>query len=592
MVLVSFFFIVRGIFIFYAEYDTLEKTLAIIFLLVECFFLLHAVGYLGDIFVLACQNKEENPPPPLESYPAVAILVPARHEPREVLEMTLMSLGNLDYPHKNIYLLDDSSDEKFKREADELAQSLKLKLFRREPRHGAKAGIVNDCLKDLQEKYIAIFDADQNPLSSFLSHLIPYLEADPALAFIQTPQFYSNIKNTRLTYAAQIQQAVFYEYICEGKGTSNSMICCGTNVIFRKEALVAIGGLDESTVTEDFATSFKLHHQGWRSIYYNHVYTFGMGPENIAAYLRQQYRWALGNVAVLRMIIKEFFKNPLALRPWQWFEYFITGSYYLISWAYVILIMTPFIYIFFNVPSFFMNPRLYFLSYVPYLALVLFIFCTCMTRRHYSFKQLIYGYLLFFVTIPIYMRASVLALLGVKGSFQVTTKGKEGRVPYYSLGYQLALWGIHLVALTWGINRLVYERTGAVICNVLWVGYHFFMFSSVFFFNEENYFDMEKCKRILEKIRIKYKIIIDPSCPMNLEAVDPAECWVISLQDKVQKGARILCQLTHSPLESVVFEGQVVHVRKSWFQGHQAAIYVTQMATADKMRMEECFCHD
>ena len=135
------------------------------------------------------------------------------------------------------------------------------------------------------------------------------------------------------------EPTVFYEYICEGKGSNDSMFCCGTNVVFRKKALSEVGGLDESTITEDFATSVKLHTNGWKSLYYNHVYAFGMGPENLTGYFKQQFRWAIGTISVLKKIIWQFVTRPFSLTFAQWWEYFLSSSYYLVGFAFFFLMI-------------------------------------------------------------------------------------------------------------------------------------------------------------------------------------------------------------------------------------------------------------
>ena len=57
----------------------------------------------------------------------------------------------------------------------ELADEYDLVLFQRtKPWHGAKAGIVNDCLEQLTEEYVAIFDADFIIKPTFLIETIPY----------------------------------------------------------------------------------------------------------------------------------------------------------------------------------------------------------------------------------------------------------------------------------------------------------------------------------------------------------------------------------------------------------------------------------
>ncbi|HOY10885.1 MAG TPA: glycosyltransferase, partial [Candidatus Omnitrophota bacterium] len=377
--------------------------------------------------------------------PDIAILVAARHEPREVLEDTFISLNNLNYPNKEIFLLDDSSDEKYKNEALELAGRFNLRLFRREIRHGAKAGIINDCLKTLSHKYVAIFDADQNPLPEFLNKIVIILENDQRLAFVQTPQFYSNIEESRVARAAALQQAVFYEYICEGKSSQDAMFCCGTNIVFRTKALLEAGGLDETTVTEDFATSLKLHAKGWKSLYYNHVYAFGMAPTNLAGYFKQQYRWANGTITVFKKILAAFLRRPFSLKPNQWWEYFLSGSYYMVGFAFFILMFFPILYLLFKVPSFFARPEIYLSAFLPYIFLSTGIFYFVLRDRNYQVKDLFLGQLLGCITFPVYMKAALFSFAGIKTSFGITGKTKGITIPYVKLWPQIAAFLLNFV---------------------------------------------------------------------------------------------------------------------------------------------------
>jgi len=481
-----FYLVNRSVFLVYARYSLIEKFLAILFLTAESFIMIHAVGFFTQVYRNTRYPVQEIAPDyPLPVKPRVAILIPARHEPREVLEKTLISCYNLRYSEKTIYLLDDSSEERFKIEAEEAARKYDAKIFRREPRHGAKAGIINDCVKGLTEEYVAIFDADQNPMPDFLLKLMPILESDPKLALIQTPQFYSNANYNKVTLGSEMQQAVFYEYICDAKNINGTMICCGTNVVIRRRALIEAGGFDESSVTEDFSTSFTLHTMGWKTRYYNHVKTFGMGPVDLSSYFKQQNRWASGNVGMLRKIIPSFLKSPGALSLSQWFDYFITGSYYLIGWAYLFLVFCPIVYIFFNIPSFFMDTSVYTMTFVPYFILCYVIFYTSMGERRYTPLQIFQGQALLFLTHPVFLRASTLGLLGYRSTFQVTFKGKGHSISYRELWPQIVFWAINLAALTWGVNRMLYDPTSAILVNLLWILYHFILLSSLFYFNEE-----------------------------------------------------------------------------------------------------------
>ncbi len=486
VIVILVYIVVRTTLFLFYTYTPIEKLFAIMLIFGEFFVLLHTLGYIFDIFkVFRKENRvyEANLRKKGKNEPSVAILVAARHEPKEVLKNTFITINAINYKNKQVYLLDDSSLAEYQEEADELAQEFDLKLFRREVRRGAKAGIVNDCLKTLDQKYVAIFDADQNPMPDFLNPLIPIMEHNDKLAFVQTPQFYSNTEENRVSRGAAFQQAVFYEYICEGKNTDNAMFCCGTNVVFRRSALMDVDGLDESTVTEDFATSVKLHSNGWKSLYYPHVSVFGMGPVDLNGYFKQQFRWATGTISVFKALIWRFFTKPFSLKPMQWWEYLLSSSYYLVGLAFFCLMICPVIYLLFKIPSFFAKPEIYFLAFIPYITLSMAIFYMVLGTRNYKIKDLFLGQLLGALTFTVYVRGAISAILGFKTTFGITEKIKGRSLPYLKLWPQLGMLYLSFIALVWGINRFVYERDIAILVNGFWVLYHFLILSSVFYFN-------------------------------------------------------------------------------------------------------------
>ncbi|MDY6863519.1 MAG: glycosyltransferase family 2 protein [Thermodesulfobacteriota bacterium] len=500
------------------DYPWYEKTLAFFLLLAEAFITMHGIGYFLEIFYVINHRKSlifsEDSPPSIKSYPPVAVIVSSFREPLEVVKNTLISFYNLTYPNKHIYFLDDTrydlpgDDPKemqvYKEEINQLCQHIGVNLFRRKWR-GAKAGMINDFLDFIEgesregfefynyaeaerkekEKYIVVFDADQNPFPKFLEPLVSRMEANPKLAFIQTPQYYTNFESNRIARAAGLQQAIFYEYICEGKSIKDAMFCCGTNVIFSREALSNVGGFDEASVTEDFATSLKFHLKGWRSAYFNEALAFGMGPEDLGGYFKQQFRWAIGTVGLLRQIVKHFLKNPKSLSFTQWWEYFLSSTHYFIGLVFFILVICPIIYLFLNIPSYFAKPEIYILFYFPYIIMTLFIFFWTLKNRKYHIKDVVTGQLLMVITFPVYMKAAVLALLGVKGSFVITPKGGSNELPLRSIWIQLVMATIGFSAIVWGTNRLIYEYEPfwAILTNMFWCVYHLLILLSIFYFN-------------------------------------------------------------------------------------------------------------
>lgn len=518
MTFAALYLVVRITLFLLADYVWYEKCIAFLLLMAEFFILVHGIGYFFEIFSVAWTRREfsrkEIPAESLPSYPPVAIVMPSYKEPLDVVKNSLITFYNLTYPNKYIYFLDDTrydtgwdtpeNMEAYKRSIEELCRYVGVDLFRRRW-HGAKAGIINDFMeylngemkegftvynfskktKDAPEKYMVVFDADSNPFPDFIEPLVSRMEQSPQLAFIQTPQYYINFDSNRIARAAGLQQTVFYEYICEGKASKDATFCCGTNVLFRREALQSVGGFDESSVTEDFATSLQFHLRKWKTTYINRVRTFQIGPEDLGGYFKQQFRWSLGTIGLLRKLIAAFLRRPWSLTPLQWWEYFLSSTWYFIGFVFFIMMMCPPVYLFFNVPVYFAEPEFYFLVFVPYLIITLTTFYWTLKQRSYTVRDLVSGQLLTFITFPVFMKSSLLALAGFKGTFGITPKGTSRALPLTSLWPQLTVAVVCFCAAVWGVNRLIYERDPfmGILINIFWCAYHTVILSSIFYFN-------------------------------------------------------------------------------------------------------------
>ncbi len=133
-----------------------------------------------------------------------------------------------------------------------------VRYLRRRSHEGAKAGNINHALGRTDAPFVLVLDCDHVPYPNMLERLLPEL-IDPRVAYVQSPQYYANHDVNRLAGAAWSQQALFFGPIARGKDSHRSMICCGTNVVFRRDALDDVGGFPQGSLTEDFALSIDLH---------------------------------------------------------------------------------------------------------------------------------------------------------------------------------------------------------------------------------------------------------------------------------------------------------------------------------------------
>jgi hypothetical protein len=77
----------------------------------------------------------------------------------------------------------------------------------------------------------------------------------------------------------------------------------GTGGMWRREAIVAAGGWQHDTLTEDLDLSYRAQLAGWKFVYREDVVSPSELPEEMEAFRAQQYRWAKGTVQTARKLL-------------------------------------------------------------------------------------------------------------------------------------------------------------------------------------------------------------------------------------------------------------------------------------------------
>jgi cellulose synthase (UDP-forming) len=72
----------------------------------------------------------------------------------------------------------------------------------------------------------------------------------------------------------------------------------GTNAIFSRQAVEAVGRFPTDCLTEDTLITLRLHAAGYRTLYYPRSHTSGLAPDTIKSAYRQRSRWAQGHLQV------------------------------------------------------------------------------------------------------------------------------------------------------------------------------------------------------------------------------------------------------------------------------------------------------
>ncbi len=229
---------------------------------------------------------------------AVDVVVAARDE-EAVIGRLVERIAALRYPagQLQLWVVDDGSADATPQLLAELRQRFPfLRVLRREAdAGGGKSGALNLALQQLQAPWMLVLDADADLQSDTLERLIPWAEAGEWGA-VQLRKAVVNPLDNWLTRAQSMEMALD-AVVQEGRQSRGGVVeLRGNGQLLRREALLAAGGFNEATVTDDLDLSFRLLLQG-QSI--GILWNPAVREEavlSLGALWRQRQRWAEGGL--------------------------------------------------------------------------------------------------------------------------------------------------------------------------------------------------------------------------------------------------------------------------------------------------------
>jgi cellulose synthase (UDP-forming) len=378
---------------------------------------------------------------------AVDVFIPTYDEPTAVVGPTVAAAAALHGADVRVVLLDDGD----RPEMAALARTHGVAYLARPGSEGAKAGNINWALRRTGAPFVAILDCDHVPDPRFLEACMAEMD-DARVAFVQTPQYYANWPRGGVAETSWSQQSLFFGPIARGRDALGAMFCCGTNVVFRRAALEAVGGFSQESLTEDFELSIRLHEQGWTSRYLPEVLASGLGPEDMAGYVSQQLRWARGCLGALPKVLRA--RLPARLR----LQYLLSAGYWLTGWTFVIYMAFPIVRILIGrQPIDVSGPEEFLIYWGPY-------FVASMAtvglagRGRYTYS----AFSLLSASFWIHVVASILTLARRKGSFAVTPKQGATGVQLRPVAVPLAVCAVLIGVVAFGLLR---DPSAATVTN-------------------------------------------------------------------------------------------------------------------------------
>jgi cellulose synthase/poly-beta-1,6-N-acetylglucosamine synthase-like glycosyltransferase len=380
-----------------------------------------------------------------DDLPTIDIMIPCYSEPTEIVQMTLNSCYDMDYPAHKItcYICDDGKNDAMRDMVHETANHYGGEMLTRYVArtkipgvpHHAKAGNLNNCIlnEGSTGQLIIVLDCDMLPEPCLARTVVPFffkMETDNSdierpiskavfdekMGLLQTPQAFYNLDSNDLLGQSY---SYFYECVISGWDGSGCTPCCGTGVTFSRLALEAVGGFSTGSITEDFKTSLVIRSHGYKCKYFLQYMTRGVSPKELNAFMTQRLRWAVGAIQIVRNSNPLFVKGlPFHVR---WLYFFSTiGMIYVVPICIMLLIMYG--TIFAGAPISF-GPQ----SFTDYLALggtsmVLIMGIQFLISWRLSFSNFLRILQDSFAVSMLFIRAMLIGFFGLELGFAVTKK--------------------------------------------------------------------------------------------------------------------------------------------------------------------------
>lgn len=440
------------------------------------------LGYIQTAFPL---NRKIVPlPKDVELWPTVDVYIPTYNESLDVVRDTVLAAQCIEYPKDKIkiYILDDGKRNEF---ASFAVQAGVGYISRTDNSH-AKAGNLNNALKQTRGELICIFDCDHVATRVFLQATVGAFLQDSNLSLIQTPHhFYSPDPFERNLYGKHDipnEGELFYGRIQKGNDMWNATFFCGSCAVLRRSALEQIGGVAVETVTEDAHTALKMQRLGWNTAYLPIPLAGGLATERLGLHVIQRNRWARGMVQIFRL------DNPLlgkGLNIPQRLCYLSAMLYFLFPLPRIVFLTAPLACLLFNLNIAHSSAALIFSYALPHFVMSLVVSSRLNGRSRYSFWGDIYDMAL---TFHLALPTIITMLLPKRGKFNVTDKGALLDKSYFDshiVKPHMVTAVVLILGIGWGIYRAlgysIFVADPMVIAlNIGWASYGlFFLFAAI-----------------------------------------------------------------------------------------------------------------
>ncbi|QIB35700.1 glycosyltransferase [Ancylobacter pratisalsi] len=236
--------------------------------------------------------------------PKVSIHIPAYKEPPEMLKQTLDSVARLNWPNfECLVIINNTPDPAFWEPIEAYCRELgdRFKFINLPKVAGFKAGALRVAMTHTapDAEVIGVIDADYVVDANWLHDLVPAFE-DPTVGIVQAPQDHRDANRSLMHEAMNTEYAGFFDIGMVQRNEHDAIVVHGTMCLMRRAAMVEAGDWSSDTICEDTDLGLSIVESGWKSLYTNTRYGWGLLPDDFASFKKQRHRWAYGGMQIIR----------------------------------------------------------------------------------------------------------------------------------------------------------------------------------------------------------------------------------------------------------------------------------------------------
>jgi len=237
----------------------------------------------------------------------VSVLVPTYNEEKTVAD-TIKKIFEIDYPIKELIVLNDGSTDKTKEVVEKLLKKYpKLKLVNK--KNSGKGDSLNQGIKISKGELIAVVDADSYPAKDSFKKMVGFFEDETvgAVTCVFIPRnenrFFEKLQAIEYNVIAFTRKLLDY--------VDAIYVTPGPLAMYRGSALRKIGGFDTKNMTEDIEATWHLTKAGYQRRMCLSTNATTTVPTKFKPWYKQRRRWNIGGMQCIAKYKKEFFKKGM-----------------------------------------------------------------------------------------------------------------------------------------------------------------------------------------------------------------------------------------------------------------------------------------